>query len=58
MEHLMEEIKILVNAKDIPENVRERIRATAETGLDITLTAIANVMEEMMPELMAKYREE
>ena len=58
MERLMEEIKTLVNAKAIPENVRERIRATAETGLDITLTAIANVMEEMLPELMEKYRED
>ena len=57
MEHMMEEIKILVNAKDIPENVRERIRAVAETGLDITLSAIARTMEEMLPELMAKYKE-
>lgn len=48
---MLQQISVLLNSKQIPEDLKEDINIALETGLDITLRSIAQIIEEKAPEL-------
>lgn len=49
---MLQQIIVLLNSKQISEDVKEDISIALEVGLDITLTAIAKILKDKVPEMM------